>query len=242
MCRPCPLPLPVPWRSLTTILRLRTGTRSSISRCFALTSQSMRAEGNARRSAAATGIAWTMSPRAPKRTRRKEDGKLIAAGSDARQQLTRRMVLGIADDGGSTAVGRNHIAFGNCVDRVVRTLAVHVGTEQGQQPRHSRFCKDDHVVDGSQGGHELGAILRSEDRASWTFQASHRSIIVHADNQAIALRFCALEISHVADVQQIEASVRERNRPARCAVASDDLDELRFVDDLPHSQFLILNS
>ena len=57
-----------PSRSLTTRQRSTAATRSSNSRCFALTSQSIRTSGSARRSAAATGIAWTMSPSAPSRT------------------------------------------------------------------------------------------------------------------------------------------------------------------------------
>ena len=53
--------------SSSATTRSRTVTKSRMDRCFASTSQSMRAPGSAARSAAA-GIAWIMSPSAPRRT------------------------------------------------------------------------------------------------------------------------------------------------------------------------------
>ena len=105
-----------------------TGTRSRISRCFALTSQSMRAAGNARRSAAATGIACTMSPSAPSRTRRSghlviwylvisssmswqsiaPDNQLTRSRDfprESRDQIAAGMLLVVADDRRAAAVG-----------------------------------------------------------------------------------------------------------------------------------------
>src|SRR6266550_5627144 len=92
-----PCPELVEGRSLMARRRSMTGTRSRISRCLALTSQSIRADGKARLSAAATGIACTTSPSAPRRIRRKwcTGG---SAARDARNEIARGVLLRIADD------------------------------------------------------------------------------------------------------------------------------------------------
>ena len=46
------------------------------------------------------------------------------------EQIARRMVLRIADDGDAAAVGAHGLALGNGVDRVVGALAVHVRLQQ----------------------------------------------------------------------------------------------------------------
>src|SRR5438094_10472386 len=104
-----------------TSRRSITGTRSRMSLCFAPTSQSIRASGNARRSAAATGIAWTMSPSAPSLTMR-----IRSATRKTRDEVAGGMRLGIADDRRPSAVAGDDGALGNRVDGVVGALAVHV--------------------------------------------------------------------------------------------------------------------
>ena len=133
-------------RSLITSRRSMTGTRSRISRCFALTSQSIRAAGNARRSAAATGIACTMSPSAPSRTMRI---RFIRRAMRC-QEVARRVVLRIADDRGPPAVRGDHGAFGHRLHGVVGALAVHVGLEEPQQSLDGSIGEHDHVVDAAQ--------------------------------------------------------------------------------------------
>src|SRR5579863_8463990 len=99
-----------------------TGTRSRRSPCFALTSQSMRADGNARRSAAATGMAWTMSPNALRRTRRNRDNLL----TDLLQQIARGVTFRIAHDGGPAAICLHDAALGDGVDGVIGAFAVNI--------------------------------------------------------------------------------------------------------------------
>ena len=86
----------------------------------------MRASGNAARSAAAAGSAWTMSPSAPRRTIRIVH-RAVDVGA---QQVARRVILRIADDGDAAAVGADDLALGHGVDGVVGALAVHVGLQQ----------------------------------------------------------------------------------------------------------------
>ena len=132
----------------------------------------MRAVGNARRSAAATGMAWTMSPSAPSRTiRTGHVGDLADRGAglptsarQAGEQIPGGMVFLVADDGRSSAVGLDDRALGNRVDGVVGALAVHVRLQQPQQPFDGRIGEHDHVVDAAQGRHELGAFCCGHHR------------------------------------------------------------------------------
>ena len=175
-----------------------TGTRSRMSRCFALTSQSMRADGKARRSAAATGIAWTMSPSAPRRTMRIRctryapgSGGLTTAavtrplGANAPDQVARRVRLRIADDRGPAPVRADDVAFGHRVEGVVRALAVNVRPDQRQQPLHGLIVEDDDVVDAADGRHELGAVGRRQDRPARPLEPAHRSIAVDGDDEPV---------------------------------------------------------
>src|SRR5438876_4664873 len=128
-----------------TSRRSMIGTRSRISRCLALTSQSIRTAGRARRNAAATGMACTMSPSAPSRTIRTrftlfplaKTGDEIAAG----------VVLPVSNNNRSTAVRLHDAALGNRLDGVVGAFTVDVGLDQQQKPRDSRVAVDDHIVD-----------------------------------------------------------------------------------------------
>src|ERR1700675_3495375 len=80
------------------IISVRSELPSSSRRHFGSMSQSMRASGKASRSAEAAGRAWITSPSEPRRTRRKRASG-IAGGTQAREQIARGMLLGIADDG-----------------------------------------------------------------------------------------------------------------------------------------------
>ena len=71
-------PPPVRPRGSNGILRSRPSTRSSSSTYRGSTSQSMRACGKWRRSAAAAGMPWMMSPRDPRRMMRKRGGEFNA--------------------------------------------------------------------------------------------------------------------------------------------------------------------
>ena len=64
---------------------------------------------------------------------------------------------------------------------------------------------------------QLGAIRRLQDRPARTLAAGY-GIVVDGDNQPIRLLRRSLQVSHVADVQQIEAAVGERDRQPAAAI------------------------
>src|SRR5277367_4406951 len=84
------------------IISVRSGLPSSRRRHLGSISQSMRASGEASRRAEAAGRAWITSPSEPRRTRRMRWSG-IAFLTQAREQIARGMLLGIADDGDADA-------------------------------------------------------------------------------------------------------------------------------------------
>src|SRR5438094_764973 len=117
----------------------------------------MRPFGNSWRSAAATGMPWTTSPSDPRRTMRK---LFNGSAGNARQQVARRMILGVADNRRPAAVADDDVALGHGLDGVVGPLAVHVGPKRGEQRARARFRKYDDVVDAAERGHQLRPVAR----------------------------------------------------------------------------------
>ena len=108
-----------------------TGTRSRISRCLALTSQSMRAGGKraAQRRRHRNGVDDVAERAEADDEERRLPALRYRAAANAREQIARRMILGIADDGGPAAVRLDDGALGHGVDGVVGALAVDVRLE-----------------------------------------------------------------------------------------------------------------
>ena len=75
---------------------------------------------------------------------------------------------------------------------------------------------------------------RPAGSAARSLQGRHRSIVVHRDDQPIGFGRRALQVAHVADVQQIEAAVGERDPASRGAIARHRLDELGLRKNLSH--------
>ena len=94
-----------------------------------------------------------------------------------------------------------------------------------EQPVDLEILEDHHVVDEAKRVDQLGAIGGRKDRPPGALQSLHRCITIDRDDQAIRFGRGAAQIANVADVQQIEAAVRERNRAAGRAVARDGIDQ-----------------
>ena len=124
------------------------------------------------------------------------------------------MILRIADDGDAAAVAAHGLALGHGVDGVVGPLAVHVRPQREQQRRDGRLGKDDDVVDAAQRRDELGAIRRRQDRPARPLQRRRPIVVVDGDDEAVGLARGGLQVADVADVQQVEAAVGERDGAA----------------------------
>jgi hypothetical protein len=74
--------------------------------------------------------------------------------------------------------------------------------------------EDDYCVDVGKGGENLGAFFGGHQRAALSLQRTYRFIRIQGDYQAPAEFFGRMEITHVPDVQKVEASIRERDTVA----------------------------
>ena len=158
---------------------------------------------------------------------------------EPRGEVTRRVLLFVADDDGSAAVVVYDGSLGNRLHRIVGPLAMDLGSQQPQEARDSRVAEDDHVVDAGQSRKHLGTFGRGHDRTACPFQRPDARIVVHRDNQTVGFPGSARQIPHMADVQQVEAPVRERKTPPGRAVARHRVDQFLFGDDSSHDYSLI---
>ncbi len=112
---------------------------------------------------------------------------------------------------------------------------MHLRAQQHQQPLDRLPPKDHHVGDPTDRTDEFRAVRGRQNRPTASFQQSHRPIVVHRDHEPIGLRRRSLQISHVADVKQIEAAVRERDRAAVLAIARHRFQKLRLGQNDTHT-------
>src|ERR1700730_11562032 len=119
------------------------------------------------------------------------------------------MIFGIADNGDLNAKVPSDGELGHGVGRVIGAFGVDVW-KQIAEPRCNGLCAEDHhVLDGSKRGHEARSSRFIQDWASGTFQASYAGIAVYGGDQDVADLARGLQISDMADVQDIEATVSE---------------------------------
>ena len=144
------------------------------------------------------------------------------------------MGLWIADDPRLATVPAHDLSLGDRLDGVVGALAMNVRLDELQQVGHGSVGKEDHVVDHAERGHELRTVRRRQNRPPNTLQRRDGLVIVHSDDQPIRLGGRCREVADMADVQQVEATVRERNGLPGCAIGTDQLQKLFAGDDRSH--------
>ena len=118
---------------------------------------------------------------------------------------------------------------------VVGAFAVDVGLDPAQQPFDGVVGEGHDVIDGAEGRDDFGALARGHGRPPRPFQPCDGCVLVHRDNQAIGFGGRALQVSHVADVQQIEAAIGKRNRAPRGAIVRDGVHQLGLAQHPSHS-------
>ena len=119
------------------------------------------------------------------------------------------MVLGIADDGYLSSVGEHGLSFGDGLQAVVRTLRVDVRLEVAEEPVDRGLVKDVDGVHAGEARDDLGALVLGEDRAIGPLRPAHGLIPVHRDHEVVSKRPRMAQRSHVADMEDVEAAVRE---------------------------------
>ena len=82
------------------------------------------------------------------------------------------------------------------------------------------------VVDPAERRDEFRTIGPRQHRPALSLEAAHRRVVVDGHDEAVCFGGRALQVAHVADVEQVEAAVRERDGAPGGAVARRRLEEL----------------
>ena len=133
--------------------------------------------------------------------------------ADPREQIARRMILRIADDGDAAAVAAHGLALGHGLHGVVGPLAVDVRLQREQQRRRpsarerSRRNRRRAAAATSSARSLSGRIGRP---GPFSPRTDASSLIATTSRSASARG--SLQVADVADVQQIEAAVGEGDR------------------------------
>ena len=122
------------------------------------------------------------------------------------------MVLGVAGDGDPPAVGADLRGLGDGLRRVVGALHLHVGPERADDRHDVLRLEQDDVVHAAERRDDLGALGRGDDGPSGPLVCKRaEDVAVHRHDEEVALPARALEVAQVADVEQVEQAVRERD-------------------------------
>src|SRR3974390_247938 len=230
-------------RSLPSVRRTEERAREltgqiSLTRCLLATratqrgcvSHTMPADGKEWRRAATAGKVWTISPSEPRRTTAKR-GSGIRAFPDGVEKATSGMVFRVADNSYANTKPRAGGPLRHGVGGVVGAFGVDIGTQILEEFCDVGFRENDHVVDIADRRNQLCAGLLVENGPAGTFQARNTRIRVDGDDQDVAFALCPGEIADVADVQRVEATVRQYDGQLFRLVAGGCGDRGGSIDD-----------
>ena len=136
---------------------------------------------------------------------------------DPAEQILGGVVFRIPDDPGLDTQTLRQLPLGNAVLGVIRALAMDVRTKGLEERPHGSLLENHDIVYRLQRGHELRPASLVQDRTARALELPHRVVPVDGDHEHIALLRGSLEIAHMADVQQIEASIRKHDSLALSA-------------------------
>ncbi len=121
------------------------------------------------------------------------------------------MVFGIADDFHSPAVFCDDISLRNGVRSVVGAFGLNVRANFVDESANVKFGKNHYCINHRERSDDFGTLAFGHQRAAWALERTHRGVGVYCDYQLAAQTFCCMKITNMADVQQIESSVGERD-------------------------------
>ena len=137
------------------------------------------------------------------------------------------MILGIADDYDAASAGFDFVALGDAVGGVVGAFGVKIGTDLADDGADVFFGENDDGIYVGQRRQNFRAFFGEYDGASFTFQRAGGGVGVHGDDEFASEFASRMEVADVADVEDVEAAVRECDASAGAAPCGDSL--LQFV-------------
>ena len=119
------------------------------------------------------------------------------------------MIFGIADNRDLSAAGFHFFAFRHARDGVVRALRLEVRTNLPNDRAHIFLAKDDDRIDIRKCGKNLSAFFSWHHGTTRAFQRAHRTVAIDRDYELVCERPRGVKIANVADMQHVEAAIRE---------------------------------
>ena len=117
------------------------------------------------------------------------------------------MVFGIPDDLNAAAEFGHYVPLWHRLSRVVGTFGLDVGMKFADELANIGLGKYDNCIDVGESREDFGALVFGHVRASITLELTDRLIGIYCDDQLPAKFPRGFQISHVADVQNVETAV-----------------------------------
>jgi len=148
------------------------------------------------------------------------------------------VVFRVTDDGYADAEALGDGTLGDVFGGVIGAFRVDVWAKVFEERFDVRLGEEENEIDIAEGGNELRTSVLVEDGAAGTFEAADAGISIDGDDKDVALLFCSGEITDVADVQSVEATVGEDDALALalefCERSADRFLRLNFGLGGPH--------
>ena len=145
-----------------------------------------------------------------------KESVILTASRFSRQQprtndLGGRVILGITHDDDPASTGFDLVALGDALRRVVGALGVKIGTDFANDSAHVLFWKDYDGVNIRQRRQNFRAFFGRHHWPTFALQRAHGSIGIHRNNQFAAEFPSGTQVAHMANMQQIENTVGQRD-------------------------------
>ena len=122
-----------------------------------------------------------------------------------------RVILGITHDDNPASTGFDLIAFGDTLHHVVGALGMKIRTYFADDSAHIFFRKDYDGVHIRERRQNLRAFFGRHHWPPFTFQRAHGSIGVQRNNQFAAKFPRGMQVANVANMQQVENTIGQRD-------------------------------
>ena len=99
--------------------------------------------------------------------------------------------------------------------RVVRALRVYCRAKNFEDLRYIGLIEDHHMIHTPQCGDKGNAFLLVQNGSSGSLEGTYGTVTVYCDHEHLSESLCPFKVAHVADVKNIETSVR-KNRVLSC--------------------------
>ena len=129
------------------------------------------------------------------------------------------MVFRITDDCDSSTITCHHVALWNRLGCVIGSFGLNIWMNLADDSANVGLRKDYDRIDSCESGEDFCALVLGHHRTLFAFECSHRIVGVYGNHELSAEFFGGLQITHMSDMQKIEAAVGERDAFA-CALPS----------------------